>query len=86
MRTVWKFEIDVADRVVEQLPAGAEVIHVEASEHAGMWLWAIVDTEAPREQRVFAVRGTGQELGEVGAHIATVSTGLFVWHLFEGAA
>lgn len=66
------------------MPEGAEVVSVRAITQTALEMWATVDTEAPREVRVFHVRGTGHDLAGVGEYIDSVSAGMFVWHCFEG--
>lgn len=47
-------------------------------------LWAEVDTEAPEEERLFALAGTGHCLPEwAAAWVATWQDRPFVWHLYE---
>jgi hypothetical protein len=83
MRTIWKFPFDVADEITIEMPKGAKVVHV-----GPIWpmhnLWAIVDTEAPLEERKFSIRGTGHPLPPRSAkYVGTWWADPFVWHLFE---
>lgn len=85
MRTIWKFELPMADSSDISMPVGAEVLCVQV-QHGFPHIWAIVDTEKPpRVVRRFCIRGTGQELGAVGKYIGTfqVRGGELVFHLFE---
>lgn len=89
MRTIWKFRVDVADKVAVTLTDARLIrwLHVEGAGAHGLWLWGIVETNAPghfppHDVYVF-VRGTGQEFtGEEGDHIGSVMAQPFVWHVF----
>lgn len=86
MTTIWKFALSVGDDTTVTMPQGAVILDVKDAGPGLLSLWAIVDPDAPTEERLFHVRGTGHPLGEVGEHVATVATassGLFVWHVFE---
>lgn len=69
--TIWKYQMPVAEKFIMALPKDAEVIRVE--DQGGMfWLWAIVDTEAPIEERTFYGVKTGAPMpdtkGELTYH------------------
>ena len=84
MSAVWKFTLATAltDNALE-MPKDAKVVHVGIQgEH--ICLWAIVDTQASVETRVFQIVGTGhEEVFEGMAHVGTVQQGPWVWHVFE---
>jgi hypothetical protein len=85
VRTIWKFEIPVADSFGVGMPMGAEVLCVQV-QRGFPHIWAIVDDQEVRSVvRMFCVRGTGHELGEVGKYVGTfqVHGGELVFHLFE---
>ena len=85
MITVWKYPLAITDRQVLNMPRDAQVLSVEADEtgHAAL-LWALVDTDAPREDRAVLIYGTGNPAPEdTGKFIGTVRThGRFYWHVF----
>lgn len=88
MKTIYKYEVQVDDLVCIELPKGAQIISAAENVHdryGSLFFWAIVDTEAPLEERRLAIRGTGHPLGEVGAFIATCRNDPFIWHVFEAA-
>lgn len=84
MKTIWKFELPVHDETSVVMPRHSRVLDVQASpDPTVLWLWAEVDNTFATAPRAFSVRGTGHPLDGVGAYIATVPTGMFVWHIFE---
>lgn len=97
MRTIWKYELPIADEFTIEMPAGAKVLCVQVQRRIP-WpipcLWAEVDTT--REPVLFRFRlfGTGHDLpvGVPGSgYVGTFQTneGAFVWHLYlwtDGAA
>ena len=87
MSTIWRFDFDVFDVVILELPTGARFLpHVEAIDPRALTVWAVVDTEARPERRVLRVYGTGNPLGEVGAYLGSAVAPPFVWHVFEATA
>lgn len=87
LEVIYKYPFTITDHVVVSMPAGATVVHAAAPagprSSSTLTLWARVDPHAPVVDRRFELRGTGQPLGTVGMHIATIQDGPFVWHLFE---
>ena len=90
MEVIWKYGLPIVDRQTVTMPIGAEILGVQ-EQAGGLQLWAIVDPDAEREQRVIEIVGTGNQMVDVIAeglarhHLATVQTagGLLVWHVFE---
>lgn len=92
MKTIWKFPLETTDLQTIVMPEGAEflTLQVQAGEPA---LWALVDDEAPKQQRTFATYGTGRpvrdmakrQAGEQQTYIGTyqLDAGALVWHVFE---
>jgi hypothetical protein len=84
MRTIWKFELEIADdpQTVE-MPQGAEIVHV-AAQNGVLCFWAIVEPSSPKEPRSFIVHGTGHPIGNVvRTYRGTALMRPFVWHVFE---
>lgn len=51
-RVIFKYQMPVLERFTMKLPRGAEIIRV--ADQGGMfWLWAVVQTDVPDEQRSF---------------------------------
>lgn len=69
---VYKYPIKIDDIVELELPAGAEILHVEVQkeplsiqkEEANLYLWALVDPEKPTLYRRIRIAGTGHTIKE----------------------
>ena len=82
MITIWKFEFPVENKIMIEIPAGANVLSVGTQSPRKICLWAMVKTDAPIEKRVFHIRGTGQSVDDLPKFLGSVFDGLFVWHVF----
>ncbi len=57
-RVIFKYQMPVLERFTMKLPLGAEIIRV--ADQGGMfWLWAVVKTYVPDEERHFVAVKTG---------------------------
>jgi hypothetical protein len=83
VKTIYKYPFGIDDRFAMQMPVGAEILHAEM-QGGTPCLWALVDSEAPREL-AFRLFGTGHPFPEdvALAHVSTFQQGPFVWHLFR---
>jgi hypothetical protein len=85
---VYKFRIHVADEFEILMPAGAQVLYVDAQQGEPM-MWARVPLyDVPNETRTFWVRGTGHPVPAGARYLGSFQLhgGTFVGHLFEGVA
>lgn len=86
-KTVWRFALPIQDRVVLQMPVGAEMLSVGPPRiGSALDLWAIVSPDNPRTGRCFAIVGTGNPLpDEPHAYIGTTSShgAALIWHVFD---
>jgi hypothetical protein len=85
---IWKWTLAVTDAQVLSMPVGAEVLTVQ-TQGDELQLWALCDTVAAREDRVFEIHGTGNPVsGRPGKYIATfqMHDGALVFHVFERAS
>ena len=88
MRTIHKFLIPY--RLTEIIPAitmprAARPLSV-GMQGQDLYVWALVDPEAPIAEHMFAVRGTGHPITpevEQGDFVGTVFDGPDVWHVFS---
>ena len=61
MNVIYKYPLPAKEKFELDLPVGAKIIRVDDVE-GHFWLWAIVDTEAPKETRRFECYKTGQPI------------------------
>lgn len=84
MRTIYKYELEVAQEQIRALPAKAKVLSVQAQDGRVVF-WAEVDTAAPIKERKFFCVGTGWEAPpEWAEYVGTIQLGQFVWHFYDG--
>lgn len=84
MLTVYKYAVKPGKNEIE-LPEGAELLCI-APQGQGVFLWARVDTAAPRAVRVIYFHGTGHAIeAKNPVYIGTAFNvdGWMVWHAFE---
>ena len=58
MRAIYKSRLPFMEKSYIDMPEGAEIIRIDGLEGA-IWVWAVVDTEAPIERRDFLLFKTG---------------------------
>ena len=61
MKTIWKFPLPKVTPFVAWLPEQAEILCVQTQGDSPC-IWAIVDSDATKENRVFHIVGTGREV------------------------
>lgn len=97
-RTIWKYELRVTDVQRVPMPIGAKLLtareqhvsarsEVMAREADVPMLWALVDPDAIKVDRLIAIVGTGNPAPDENDHAVYVGTavcGPFVWHIFDG--
>jgi hypothetical protein len=83
---IWKFGLLVTDYQTVTMPRGAVILDVQ-TQHGHPQLWAQVDPDAQRQDRVFRMYGTGNYMpdGDLGTYIGTfqIADGDLVFHLYE---
>lgn len=83
MRTIFKYPLELTDSQTIQLPEGAAILRVEVQ--AGtLQLWAMVDTDKPKQNISITIRGTGHPLpdGFNDPFLGTVFLQSLVFHVF----
>lgn len=85
---IWKYVLgEPMTAVTHYVPAGATFLQAQVQGDEVV-LWAIVDPEMPKEERRFALLGTGYDLTarfKPSSFHGTVQQGNLVWHVFEVA-
>ena len=89
MMTIYKYQIPIQDSIKLTLPKDALILSFQIQNGIPV-LWAMVNTEAEREERSFLLFGTGHPIRITeGKHnlqfIGTIQDENLplVWHLFE---
>jgi DNA-directed RNA polymerase subunit RPC12/RpoP len=85
VRKIYKYPLPLNDEIAISMPEGSEILTVQIQ---GMlpYIWAIVDTDAPKTTRYLCIRGTGHIFkGNEGKYIGTFqyNDGTLVFHVFE---
>ncbi len=84
-KTIWKYLAGVGGRWTQLMPAGAEILSVQA-QHGDVQMWALVDANRPSEPREFVAYGTGHPMpNDPGKFIDTfqIENGALIFHVFE---
>ena len=89
MKRVFKYRIDYGNPIVA-MPQGAELLCV-GLQGKEIMLWALVEKDNPKEERIFYILGTGSQVTDGLSYVGTVfdsrpSPGFqngFVWHVWE---
>ena len=85
MNSIWKFPLNPNSPTLVEMPAGTQILSMQL-QGGTPTLWALVDTEAPRVTRHFAIYGTGWEFDySPGTHVGTfqMAGGSLVFHVFD---
>lgn len=86
--TIWKFSLEITDAQRIDMPEGAEILTAQFQGEI-LCLWALVDADKPKQERVIEVFGTGNpiwvDMGVSRKFIATAQMPNMplVWHVFE---
>lgn len=80
MKTIYKYEAHGG--AVVDLPVGAEILTLGVQD-GWVYIWALIDPEAPTRPVRFAKVGTGWEAPDPGTYVGTYhEAGGYVWHIF----
>lgn len=84
MKQIWKYPIGLGE-TEWAIPRGAQVLTAQLQMPPGVLsVWALVDTQAEKETRLFKVYGTGHDVTDKNlSYISTIQIGALVWHVFE---
>ncbi len=88
VKSIFKFNLETTDSQTVLMPKGAEILTIQ-NQHEDAELWALVDPNAPLEERIIEIFGTGHtvhcDMGVERKYIATyqLSGGNYVFHAFE---
>lgn len=93
MMTIYKYSLKVTDKQVVKLPEHSKILSVQYQQGTGLQLWAVVDPDAPVEDVIIEMFGTGNPIPDIPERrrrlgitnrefISTVQMDSFVWHVF----
>lgn len=83
-----RFPFDTTDNFTLKMPEGAEILSVQTQDEQPC-LWALVDPNAKKENRMFCVYGVGREVNMddtlefIGTYQLQGISGTLVFHIFE---
>jgi hypothetical protein len=85
VKTVWKYELSVADLQTVELPFPHTIrkVRMHRDDTHVINLWVEADSDGPRTRRTFRIHGTGREVkGEEYIDTVFDDTYGFVWHVY----
>lgn len=86
MNTIYRYQLNVEDEQIIVTHKDAIILKV-GIQNDFPWIWAVVDTHAPLEERTIVIKGEGQpitvsELARL-KYLDSFQQDVFVWHVFE---
>lgn len=84
MRIIYKYVLEVTDYQAIELPKGTKILDFQ-QQNGLICMWALVDTDKPKELRRFWIIGTGHPVPDgwdLSYYLATVQVSGYVWHIF----
>ena len=88
-QSIWKYELDIKDRVEVMMPVRSRVLSV-GNQRETLCLWAIVEPGGAMVKRTFMIKGTGhpydfRDTAHPAEFLGTVlmHEGALVWHVFD---
>lgn len=86
MKAIWKFPFNTTDEVILEMPLDAEILCVQTQSGCPC-IWAKVETDFPKEKRLFHIYGTGHTLQDEYEmkYLGTYQqmSGALIFHVFE---
>lgn len=87
MKAIYKYPLAITDIQTIYMPAGAMILSAH-NKNDTLCIWALVDTDRPKEQVKIRILATGEEISKdenLEQFISTVlfNDGRFVFHVFK---
>ena len=86
LRTIHKYLLKITDQQDIEMPHLAQILCVQMQD-GHLYIWAMVDDEAPMDSRTIRIIGTGNPIddGNWLNYIGAVQEfdGELIWHVFE---
>lgn len=84
VKTIWKFKLPSMMNPIVIMPKKSKIIKV-SRDSGGIFIWAIVNPDAQKVERLIRIFKTGQPLSEEhGQYIDSIKEFDHTWHLFDG--
>ena len=86
MKTIWKYELTPNGQQSLPIPAGGQVLSVQAGTNNAPLLWVLVDPDLPPRERFFGIYTTNTALpDDPGRYVGSflLYEGSLEFHLFE---
>lgn len=81
--TIWKYVLVPVGFFYLSMPMGAQVVSIGRDGFGQMCCWAIVDPNAPMEDKALWFGGTGWPLPRGFKYIGMLNDDEYIWHLGE---
>lgn len=82
MKTIFKYKLQIQDRLVLEIPLSGHQFKIFQGDFAP-FLYCIVDTDAPLRRVIVTIVGTGRPIpDDVSYWVDTIRDGAFFWHVF----
>ena len=85
-KSIWKFQLETVDEQSLLMPKGANILTVQTQNEIPC-LWALVDPEGNKEERIIEIFGAGNPVNDEidRRYIGTYQSmrGSFIGHVFE---
>lgn len=85
-KTIWKFELEIADDQTIEMPVDSEILTVQTQNEIPC-IWALVDPTAEKEIRHIKIYGTGHDIpyNQPKKYLGTfqLKNGAIVFHVCE---
>lgn len=85
-KSIWKFQLETVDGQTLKMPKGANIFTVQTQNEIPC-LWALVDPDADKEERIIEIFGTGHpindEIDRIYIGTYQLMKGSFIGHVFE---
>lgn len=83
MKNIFKYNLVIDRTQTVEMPAHARILSVD-NQQGNLCLWAEVDPDNYKEDRVISIYGTGNPTSSYpGIFIGSVVIDPFVWHVYE---
>lgn len=82
MKTIWKYEIDIAARQKISMPMGANFLCLQL-QNGRPCVWFEVDSEKMEVPITIIMLGTGHERIRHRDYLGTLQLADFVWHVYK---